>query len=85
MPITQLRIISVIRPILKSEKLDKSYELAEMLKDLTINYAAYYVSYAANANDAKGDPEKKSQPAIHTSDGRVVPYPDYNIISVFTW
>ena len=44
MPITQLRIISVIRPILKSEKLDKSYELAEMLKDLTINYAAYYVS-----------------------------------------
>ena len=39
--------------ILTSEELDKSDELAETLKYLTINDAEYYVSDSENANDAK--------------------------------
>ena len=40
--------------ILTSDNLDKSDELVETLKDLTINNAVYYVSESANANGAKG-------------------------------
>ena len=47
--------------ILTSKKLVKSDELAEMLKDLKINEAEYYVSESANANDEKGDPLKRSE------------------------
>ena len=55
--------------ILTSEKLDKSDELAEMLKDLNINNAEYYVSDSVNKNDAKGDPARNPNTVTHTSDG----------------
>ena len=54
--------------ILKSEKLDKSDKLEEMLKDFTINNAEYYVSGSANTNDAKGDPASNPKTVNHTSD-----------------
>ena len=56
--------------ILTSEKLDKSDELAETLKDLTINNAEYYVSNSANVNNAKGNPVRYLKTVTHTSDGK---------------
>ena len=56
--------------IFTSEKLDKSDELADKLKDLTINDAQYYVSNSATANDAKGDPASDPKTVTHTSDGK---------------
>ena len=56
--------------ILKSDKLDKSDALEEMLKGLTINDAEYYESDSANANDAKGNPSSDPKIATHTSDGK---------------
>ena len=47
--------------ILKSENQDKLEKLAEMLLDLTINNAEYYVLDSANSNDTKVDHEKKSE------------------------
>ena len=40
--------------IFTSEKLDKSDELADMLKDLTINETKYTVSNSETASDAQG-------------------------------
>ena len=57
--------------ILTSEKLDKSDDLADTLKDLTINDAEYYVSKSATANDAKGDPASDLKTITHTNDGKV--------------
>ena len=56
--------------ILKSEKLDKLDELAETLKELTINDTGYYLSDSANANDAKGYPASNQKIVNHTSDGK---------------
>ena len=56
--------------ILTSEKLDKSDDLEETLKDLKINDADYYESDSANGNDAKGDPESDPKTVNHTSDGK---------------
>ena len=39
--------------ICTSEMLDKSEELADTIKDLTINDVEYYVSKSATANDGK--------------------------------
>ena len=47
--------------IFTSDKLDKSDELADTLKDLTINDAEYYVANSETANDANGDPAKRSE------------------------
>ena len=52
-----------------SEKLDKSYALAEMLKELTIYVSGYYWSDSANANDEKSDPASDPKTVTHTSDG----------------
>ena len=41
--------------ILTSKKLDKSDELADAVKDLTINDAKYYESNTAAASDAQGE------------------------------
>ena len=54
--------------ILTREKLDKSDELAETLKDLTINDAEYYVSESENKNDTKGDPASDPKTVTHTTD-----------------
>ena len=59
-----------VNTILTSEKLDKSDELAETLKYLTINDAEYYVSDSANANDTKGDLTSDLKTVTHTSDGK---------------
>ena len=58
--------------ILTSEKLDKSYELAETLKDLTINDAEYYVSDSANTNDAKCNPASNLKTVTQTSDRKKI-------------
>ena len=54
--------------ILKSEKLDKSDELAETLKYLKINNAEYYVSNSVNTNDGKSDPASNPKTVTHTRD-----------------
>ena len=56
--------------ILTSEKQDKSNDLEETLKDMTINDAEYYISDSLNANDANSI--LKSNPEIfnHTSYGK---------------
>ena len=54
--------------IFTSEKLDKSDELADTLKYLTINDAEYYVANSATKNDAKGDPASNPKTVTHTSD-----------------
>ena len=56
--------------ILKSDKLDKSDALEEMLKGLTINDAEYYESDSANTNDAKCNPASDPKIATHISDGK---------------
>ena len=47
--------------IFTSEKLDKSDELEDTLKDLTISNAEYYVSKSENENVKKGNPKKRSK------------------------
>ena len=42
--------------------------MAYTLKDLTINYAKYYVSNSATATDAKGNPTRNPKTFTHTSD-----------------
>ena len=56
--------------ILTSGKLDKSYDLAEIFKDLTINDAGYYVSDSENANETKGGPAIDTKTVTHTRDGK---------------
>ena len=56
--------------IFTSVKLDKSDELVDTLKDLTINDAEYYVSNSATANDAKGDSSSDPKTVTYTSDGK---------------
>ena len=56
--------------IFTSEKLDKSDEVAETLKDFTINDVEYYVSNSENSNDAKIEPASNPKTVNHTSDGR---------------
>ena len=53
--------------ILTSERLNNSDELAETLKDLTINDTGYYNS---DENDAEGNPKSNPKLATHTSDGK---------------
>ena len=65
--------------ILTSEKLDTSDDLAEMLKDFTINDAGYYVSDSANANDAKGDPASDTKTFTRTSDRKKINVTDTSI------
>ena len=51
-----------------SDKLDELDDLAETLKELTINDSGYYVSNSANANESKGDPASDPKTFHHTSD-----------------
>ena len=44
--------------------------MAEMLKDLTINNAEYYVSNSVNVNDEKFYPASGPKTVNHTSDGK---------------
>ena len=54
--------------IFTSEKIDKSDDLEDTLKNLTINNAEYYVSNSATTIDAKGDSASNSKTVTHTSD-----------------
>ena len=62
--------------VLTNEKLDKSGDLAEMLKDLTINDVEYYVSSSENTNDTKGCPASDPKTFTHTSDGKKIKVTD---------
>ena len=50
-----------------SEDLDKSDDLANALKDLTIIDAAYYESNSAATSDKQGDSTRYPDTATHTS------------------
>ena len=52
-----------------SEKLDKSDDLSNALKDLTINDSKYYESDTATASDAQGDSTRNLKTVTHTSNG----------------
>ena len=67
--------------IFTSEKLDKLDELADTLKDLTINGAEYYVSNSATVNDAKFSSASNSTTVTHTSDkkGKVIDTSNVNL------
>ena len=53
--------------IFTSEKLDKSDELEDRLKDLTINDATCYVSKSATTSDTQGDLTCDTNTVTHTS------------------
>ena len=53
--------------IFTSEKLDKPDNLADALKDLTINNTGYYESDISTAGDAKGDLTHNLKTVTHTS------------------
>ena len=53
-----------------NEKLDKLDELADILKDLIINNAKYYVSNSSTASEAQGDSASDPKTVTHTSDGK---------------
>ena len=65
---TQRENINVIFTI---EKLDKLDDLAEALKNFTINYAKYYDSDTANASDAQGDTTQNTRTVTHTINWKV--------------
>ena len=56
--------------IFTSEKLEKSDELADTLKDLTIKNAKYYVSNSANASGAQGNLTRNPKTVTHTRNGK---------------
>ena len=56
--------------IFTSGKLDKSDELADTLKYLTINNYKYYVSNSATASDTQDDRTRNSKTVTHTSNGK---------------
>ena len=58
--------------IFTSEKLDKSDELSDVVKDLTINNAKYYESKTETASDSQGDPARNTETVTHTSNGNEI-------------
>ena len=52
--------------IFTSEKLDKSDELLDIVKNLTINDAKYYESNTATTSDSKGDRTRNPETITHT-------------------
>ena len=56
--------------IFTSGKLDKSVELADTLKDLTINNSKYYVSNSVTTSDAQDDLTRNLKTVTHTSNGK---------------
>ena len=56
--------------IFTSEKLDKSDEMADALKDLIINDAGYHESDTATASDAQVDPTRDPKTVTHISNGK---------------
>ena len=58
-----------VNTIFTSEKLDKLYELAYILKDLTINDAKFYELNTETASDAQGDITRDLKTVTHTSNG----------------
>ena len=55
--------------IFTREKLDKLDELAEVVKDLTINNTNYYESNTATASDKQGDSTRNTETVTHTRNG----------------
>ena len=66
-PITQRVNASTI---FTSEKLDKSDELADVLKYLTINNSKYYASNSGTASDAQGNITHDPKTVTHTSNSK---------------
>ena len=56
--------------IFTSKKLYKSDELADILKDVTINEAKYYVSNLAIVSDAQDNLSRYPKTVTHTSNGK---------------
>ena len=56
-----------VNAIFTSEKLDKSDELSDALKDLTISGAKYYESDTVTASGTQGDPTRNLDTVTHTS------------------
>ena len=63
-PITKIDNTSAM---IKNEKLDKLDDLADTLKDLTINDNKYYASNSVTASDAQGDLTRDPNTFTHTS------------------
>ena len=59
----------IANAILASDKLDKSDELVDAVKDLTINNAKYYESNTMTTSDAQGDTIRNMETFNHTSNG----------------
>ena len=55
--------------IFRSEKLDKSDDLLDAVKNLTINDTKYYESNTATANDAQGNLTCNPETVTHTNNG----------------
>ena len=53
--------------IFKSDKLDKSEDLVDAVKNLTTNDAKYYESNRATSSDAQGDLTRNPETFTHTS------------------
>ena len=56
--------------IFTSENLDKLDELADALKDVTINNYEYYELDTATASDKQGDPKHDLKKFTHTSNNK---------------
>ena len=74
-----LRTHSVMRPktkrenakkIFTSENINKSDELVDTVKNLTINDAEYYESNIATGSDAQGGLTRNPETVNHTSKGK---------------
>ena len=56
--------------IFTSEELDKSDELADTLKDLTIKNSVYYAPNSATSSDAQRDLTSDPKTVTHTRNGK---------------
>ena len=56
--------------IFTSEKLDKSDELADALKGLTVNNSGYYASKSATMSDAQVNLTRNLKTVTHTINGK---------------
>ena len=55
------------KTIFTSENIDKSDELVDAVKNLTVNDAKYYESNVATASDAKGDLTRNTETVTHNT------------------
>ena len=54
------------KTIIKSEKVDKSDDMVDAVKNVTINNDEYYESQTATASDAQGDLIQNPETVTHT-------------------